>query len=1236
MSKIHIDWDDNSQETVDLSGGTINLSHTYSIEDQYTITMSGRTTEISTMTLSGNSISGITGLDQTGLTITSLNLNYNDFTTLPLINNNLKKLYLDYSISGATSTVPNYSSSTLDTLHLRKNNLTTYTPSTLPNTMHEFIADDNTISTIGVTNIVSEMHNNLSSKTGMTISLVNNYYPLIDTTDKYDLIDYSGATVRTTGRFELEVIKNASYQETRAYQVTLQKLVTDHPINIHVDWDDGNINDYVFAATGTSMDLTKYYSSGTTGMTYYPKIDAYFDDITYLQVQRTHNFTTGATISVKEFPNIKTLNLPYYESPYYNCKWVGTIDLSRNNKLENLYIDSQGFTNIVYPNDVSHIKQITANNCPIHVSPRVDKMSSLINLYNSSCSLVGEMYSPSGNSNLVYFSLSYNSTLTAGPIPDFSNCTGLTQINISHTNRTSSGNTIWSTLTNLSILNAYYNNSLTGNIPNLSNCNKLTNINFGQCDFTSIGITDWNTLPALLTISLSLNYNLSITAPTLTNSTDLQYVYYNNSNFYGEFPDISNNTNLKELNLSSNNFNRWNKVLFSKSLSDGKILIGGYFWYYSGLTCENILKLNNDGTPDINFKRGFTNIKYKNIDTFDTQSDGSIIIGGNFTTYSGITANYIKGLTADGSLNSGFTNGDGFNNTVFTIKTQNDDKVLVGGAFTTYSGITTNYMTRLNNDGTQDSEFLTGVTFNGWIYAIAIQSDDKILVGGTFTSFLGLTSGRVLRLNTDGTKDTSFDVKSVNINGTIYDIDIQTDGKIIVVGDFTNGISVTSRIARFNTGGTFDTTFDTSYGFDKAVRSVKVLSDGKILCTGYFSTYSGTTVNGIARLNSDGTLDTTFNMGSGFNFYNKNNNLRAECLSIDTNNKIIVGGEFTSYSGTTASKLIRLNSGGTIDTTFVNGANVLTIDVTNNTGITDLRLEDCSITDYHNSLYGLSILSKLFMPNNNLSKYPVFSNLPLLKEIDLSTNGINGDIGDIFITNTALTYIKLIDNGITGNIPTYFSGLTNLSNLILSSNSMSGELPESVITNSALQYISIGLNNFTSGFTYLSGRTNLILLEISSNNFSGTTMFDMSAWNNSPLYSLQVQYCNLSGILTGWYTCSTYPNIINFSYNNFTGDIPPIINCTYATYLSINMNNNYFTGYTSMSQSTCYVNSYSAAYNYLPDAEINKLIADVRKTTKRNGTLNVSGTYMGKPTGQGLTDIAYLQTTMGWTVTYNV
>jgi len=154
---------------------------------------------------------------------------------------------------------------------------------------------------------------------------------------------------------------------------------------------------------------------------------------------------------------------------------------------------------------------------------------------------------------------------------------------------------------------------------------------------------------------------------------------------------------------------------------------------------------------------------------------------------------------------------------------------------------------------------------------------------------------------------------------------IQSDGKIIVGGDFTSFSGVTSnRIIRLNSGGTIDDTFTIGTGFNNSVYFVSALSNGKIMVGGAFTSYSGVTSNRIVRLNSDGTIDNTFSIGTGFNNH-------VLSINIQTNGKILVSGNFTSYNGTTVRNIVRLFSDGTLDTTlntgtgFGSGATVTTI-----------------------------------------------------------------------------------------------------------------------------------------------------------------------------------------------------------------------------------------------------------------------------------------------------------------------
>ena len=130
-----------------------------------------------------------------------------------------------------------------------------------------------------------------------------------------------------------------------------------------------------------------------------------------------------------------------------------------------------------------------------------------------------------------------------------------------------------------------------------------------------------------------------------------------------------------------------------------------------------------------------------------------------------------------------FNNSIGFNGTVVAITIQPDGKILVGGAFTTYKGLTENRIIRLNSDGTKDLTFDNSIGFNGTVVAITIQPDGKIVCGGQFTTYKGLTENRIIRLNLDGTKDLTFD-NSIGFNNGVNAIRIQPDGKILVGGTF--------------------------------------------------------------------------------------------------------------------------------------------------------------------------------------------------------------------------------------------------------------------------------------------------------------------------------------------------------------------------------------------------------------------------------------------------------------------
>ena len=360
---------------------------------------------------------------------------------------------------------------------------------------------------------------------------------------------------------------------------------------------------------------------------------------------------------------------------------------------------------------------------------------------------------------------------------------------------------------------------------------------------------------------------------------------------------------------------------------DGKIICGGFFTKYRGTTTfNNIIRLNTDGSRDTSFVvgTGFNGRVWGMV----LQSDGKIVVVGEFTTYRSVTANRIVRINTDGSLDTTFNSGgSGFNNNVYAVAIQSDGKIICGGAFTNYNGSGAAYRTvRLNTDGTRDTGF-SSATPNGEIYSISVLSDNKVLFGGYFTAIsvpTFTTVGYIYRVDTSGTYDSSFNSGGSGFNLTVRDVNFQTDNKIIIAGDFdTYNGSASRGIIRLNTNGSVDASFNVGTGFfvpgggaSDQEYEIDIQPDGKILVGGNFEEYNGTTTaRGLARLNTDGTLDTTFNTNLGLGSLDGGINHVTSVHYYPYYNKIFVGGEFRSFYtfGFTVNRILRMNMDGTED-----------------------------------------------------------------------------------------------------------------------------------------------------------------------------------------------------------------------------------------------------------------------------------------------------------------------------------
>lgn len=165
----------------------------------------------------------------------------------------------------------------------------------------------------------------------------------------------------------------------------------------------------------------------------------------------------------------------------------------------------------------------------------------------------------------------------------------------------------------------------------------------------------------------------------------------------------------------------------------------------------------------------------------------------------------------------------------------------------------------LGAPGGLDPDF-EAVAPNGWVGAMALQADGKILLGGDFTTIQGVDRKWLARLNPDGRLDFSFLAGMAGIDGGLVAMAVQPDGKILIGGTFTrvNGVS-RARLARLNPDGSLDPSFlQNLYGPSSSVRGLALQSDGRIYIGGDFYSVNGVARTNLARLNADGSLDDSF------------------------------------------------------------------------------------------------------------------------------------------------------------------------------------------------------------------------------------------------------------------------------------------------------------------------------------------------------------------------------------------
>lgn len=372
------------------------------------------------------------------------------------------------------------------------------------------------------------------------------------------------------------------------------------------------------------------------------------------------------------------------------------------------------------------------------------------------------------------------------------------------------------------------------------------------------------------------------------------------------------------------------------ALSNNQVLLknNSKITYNGTSTSSCLIRINDDGTLDTTFSPSSANTcDFGTADTFVIQSDGDIEIYSynSYRVYSPSTQykNIVK-LNSQADVDTSFTGGDNFSSSASDLRIMIDknDDLFVAGTFWTYGGVATQGIVKLKNNGTRDNSFTVSPGFTGgYPRRISLLKSGKIFLTGAFTTYNGQNSRRLAVLNEDGSLNTDANFSTGFSAGTVYHT-LLKDGKILIhpssAGTY-NGSSY-KRVFKISETGAVDPSFDIGTDANGAVYNACEDSQGRIILLGMFTQFGGQPYRYIVRVLANGSLDTSFNVGTGIN-----TNAAASVLNcrVESDNTIVITGAPTSYNGVTVKNIFRIDSNGKLLEGFL-------ADSTSPTGIFDL------------------------------------------------------------------------------------------------------------------------------------------------------------------------------------------------------------------------------------------------------------------------------------------------------------
>lgn len=452
-----------------------------------------------------------------------------------------------------------------------------------------------------------------------------------------------------------------------------------------------------------------------------------------------------------------------------------------------------------------------------------------------------------------------------------------------------------------------------------------------------------------------------------------------------------------------------------KSLSTGQYLLSSSTGTITAgnLTRTALLRLNKDGTADAAFNVGSGPGTGGSVRDFAVQSDGKVVVVGAFTSFNGTAAGGVVRLTTTGIVDATFSTGTGTGaasgDLALAALAQLDGKLVVGGRFATFNGQPANGLVRLNTDGTLDPSFTSPFDQSSTqVEGVLQQPDGKLLVYGSLSinSTLHPSPG-IVRLLSSGSLDPSFSsptfldvrVSTGTVNGPAAVL--QPDGRIIVAGGFT--VAGANHLARLNTDGTQDMSFQTGVGPSASPYAISLQANGSLLVGGAFGAYDGVETP-LVQLTGSGTRDPAFapmvqSAGAVLSMVRQ------------PDNQLIIGGNFTEINGQPVHRLARISETGMVDATFAAATGVLPASVNSLALQADGRV-----------LAGSSQGTARFLPTGSPDASFSFSGNTTVLAVQADGRILIG--GNFGITSGGVLYNRLIRLMSTGSVDPTFARTT--------------------------------------------------------------------------------------------------------------------------------------------------------------------------------------------------------------------